>query len=50
VRAGWIKQSDIPHMTLDQVDLGNLYLDALEEAELIAEEQAEERRRGASGS
>jgi len=31
--------ADVPNMTLDDVDLGNLYLDALDEARLIAREK-----------
>jgi hypothetical protein len=36
VREGWIRITDIANMTLDEVDTWNLYLDALEEARMLA--------------
>lgn len=39
VRAGLISPADIAHMTLDDVDLWHLYLDAVEEAEILRDDR-----------
>lgn len=44
IREGWIKPVDLAHLTLDDIDLGNLYLEALDEAQLIAEENRSNER------
>jgi hypothetical protein len=41
LRMGWIRLTDLDELTLDEVDLMNLYLDALDEAMMASSKGAD---------